>query len=312
MPGPDVGALLAAYDAQLRVARDDRLPAGAIRSSGTARCARSASASGGFVDYRDLGGLEGDELDALIARQVEVFARARRAVRVEAARRTTGPPTSRERLRAAGFVPEDQETVLIAPVDASPTSRALPDGVILREVTRAGRLRPDRGDGGGGLGRRPALARRQPRGGARGRSGRTHDRRRRGRRRRSSAPAGCASPPGTEFATLWGGGTLPAWRGRGIYRALVAYRANLAAERGFRYLQVDASDDSRPILERLGFVAVTTTTPFIWSPPAYGKRGAQSAESTPAASSRPMPPARNAYVISLLPGVRPSVEPSFE
>ena len=72
---------------------------------------------------------------------------------------------------------------------------------------------------------------------------------------------------GTDFATLWGGGTLPAWRGRGIYRAIVAYRANLAAERGFRYLQVDASDDSRPILERLGFVPVTTTTPYIWSPP---------------------------------------------
>jgi GNAT superfamily N-acetyltransferase len=71
---------------------------------------------------------------------------------------------------------------------------------------------------------------------------------------------------GTEFATLWGGGTLPAWRGRGIYRAVVAYRANLAAQRGLLYLQVDASDDSRPILERLGFVAVTTTTPFIWSP----------------------------------------------
>ena len=72
---------------------------------------------------------------------------------------------------------------------------------------------------------------------------------------------------GTEFATLWGGGTLPEWRGRGIYGAVVAYRASLAAQRGFRYLQVDASDDSRPILERLGFVAVTTTTPFVWSPP---------------------------------------------
>ena len=41
---------------------------------------------------------------------------------------------------------------------------------------------------------------------------------------------------GTDFATLWGGGTLPAWRGRGIYRAVVAHRANLAAARGFRYL----------------------------------------------------------------------------
>jgi GNAT superfamily N-acetyltransferase len=73
---------------------------------------------------------------------------------------------------------------------------------------------------------------------------------------------------GSGFATLWGGGTLPAWRSRGIYRAIVAYRANLAAQRGRRYLQVDASDESRPILERLGFVAVTTTTPYIWSPPA--------------------------------------------
>ena len=39
-------------------------------------------------------------------------------------------------------------------------------------------------------------------------------------------------------------------------------------QRGFRYLETDASDDSRPILERLGFVPVTTTTPYIWSPPA--------------------------------------------
>jgi GNAT superfamily N-acetyltransferase len=71
---------------------------------------------------------------------------------------------------------------------------------------------------------------------------------------------------GTEFATLWGGATLPEWRRRGIYRATVAHRANVAAERGFRYLEVDASDDSRPILERLGFRAVTTTTPYVWSP----------------------------------------------
>ena len=74
-------------------------------------------------------------------------------------------------------------------------------------------------------------------------------------------------PSGTEFVTLWGEATLPDWRGRGIYRALVAHRAKLAAERGPAYIEVDASDDSRPILERLGFVAVTTTTPYVWSPP---------------------------------------------
>jgi GNAT superfamily N-acetyltransferase len=72
--------------------------------------------------------------------------------------------------------------------------------------------------------------------------------------------------PGTEFAGLWGGGTLPQWRRRGIYRALVRYRAELAARRGYTYLTVDASDQSRPILERIGFECLAITTPFIWSP----------------------------------------------
>ncbi|MEU6987262.1 GNAT family N-acetyltransferase [Streptomyces sp. NPDC046324] len=70
--------------------------------------------------------------------------------------------------------------------------------------------------------------------------------------------------PGTEFASLWGGGTVPAWRGRGIYRALVAHRAKMAAAHGYRYLQVDASDQSRPILQRLGFVSLSTTTPYVY------------------------------------------------
>ncbi len=71
----------------------------------------------------------------------------------------------------------------------------------------------------------------------------------------------------TGFASLWGGSTLPAWRGRGIYRALVTARAKLAVARGVRLLHVDASDDSAPILRRLGLHAVTTTTPYVWSPP---------------------------------------------
>lgn len=69
--------------------------------------------------------------------------------------------------------------------------------------------------------------------------------------------------PGTDFASIWGGGTLPEWRGRGVFRSVVAYRAALASARGFRYLQVDASPDSRPILRRLGFVELATTTPFV-------------------------------------------------
>lgn len=71
--------------------------------------------------------------------------------------------------------------------------------------------------------------------------------------------------PGARFAGLWGGGTVEAWRGRGIYRALIAHRARIAAERGYRYLQVDASDQSRPILERLGFAPLSTTTPYVYT-----------------------------------------------
>ena len=71
---------------------------------------------------------------------------------------------------------------------------------------------------------------------------------------------------GTDFAGLWGGGTVPAWRGKGIFRALVAYRAGLAAARGYRYLQVDALPTSRPILQRLGFEPVASTTPYVFTP----------------------------------------------
>lgn len=69
---------------------------------------------------------------------------------------------------------------------------------------------------------------------------------------------------GVEFAGLWGGGTLPQWRGKGLYRAQVARRAELAAARGYRYLQVDALPASQPILARLGFTALARTTPYIW------------------------------------------------
>jgi len=69
-------------------------------------------------------------------------------------------------------------------------------------------------------------------------------------------------PAGGDFASIWGGGTLPAWRGRGIFRSLVAYRAALAHDRGYRYLHVDASPDSRPILRRLGFAELAETTPY--------------------------------------------------
>lgn len=55
---------------------------------------------------------------------------------------------------------------------------------------------------------------------------------------------------------LFGGATLEEARGRGAYRALVAARAAEALERGTPTVVVHAGRMSRPILERLGFVAV--------------------------------------------------------
>ena len=65
-------------------------------------------------------------------------------------------------------------------------------------------------------------------------------------------------PNARSFASIWSGGTDPAFRRRGLYRALVLLRARVARERGYRYLTVDARETSRPILERLGFRALTT------------------------------------------------------
>ncbi len=72
---------------------------------------------------------------------------------------------------------------------------------------------------------------------------------------------------GTDFCTLWAGSTAPGWRHRGLYRALVAARAELGLRRGRHLLEVEALPTSRPILERLGFLAVTASTPFSWEPP---------------------------------------------
>jgi len=259
--------LLEAYDAQLRGVVRDPLPAGVGAERDGPLLRLTGLGRGGFVGYRDLGGIEGPALDALIARQVEIF-RARGESFEWKLHGHDLPADLAARLLAAGFVPEETETVVIAPAAAIATTPVLPPGVVLRESTEQRDLQRIAGRSSALWGdeRDAWLA--------------------------DSLAADLAADPGaltimlaeagttlvsaawirfapaTEFATLWGGATIPAWRGRGVYRALVAHRANLAAARGYRYLQVDASDASRPILERLGFVPVTTTTPFIWTPPA--------------------------------------------
>jgi GNAT superfamily N-acetyltransferase len=71
-------------------------------------------------------------------------------------------------------------------------------------------------------------------------------------------PAGSGSlglfPPAG--AKMNGGAVRPKFRGRGIYRALVAARVEIARHAGVAGLAVWGGDMSRPILERLGFEVV--------------------------------------------------------
>ena len=84
-----------------------------------------------------------------------------------------------------------------------------------------------------------------------------------GRRRRAAA----ASPRSRAPSSPASGAArrCPTYRGRGIYRALVSARAASALERGIRFIHSDCTDMSRPILERSGLRAVTTTTPYVWT-----------------------------------------------
>jgi GNAT superfamily N-acetyltransferase len=166
-----------------------------------------------------------------------------------------------DRLLAAGFESEDTETLLIGEIVGLPHESPLPDGVELREVTNQagidamGRVNLE------GFGEQAEEAF----------GNRVLKEIGEGRTRMVIAFAGdrpismgrVEFYQGTEFGGLYGGATVPDWRGKGIFRAIVAQRTAWAAAAGHRYLQTDASDDSRPILERLGFIPVGTTTPYI-------------------------------------------------
>lgn len=267
---PRAMAYRAAYDSQLRA----RVVPGAAGYRAVEQVGpivrRTRVAGPGFIGYRDLGGLEGPALDDFIAAQRDHFAALGHAVEWKHHGHDR-PADLPRRLAAAGFVPDERETVLVGPVEALRASTpALPEGVRLREITSredlARMAAMEEAVWGSDHGWLPdALAREIAGPGdpcvvvvA----------------ETDAADGGemlCAAwvrfHDGTDFASLWGGSTLPAWRGRGIYRATVAHRARLPAARGHRYIQVDATDDSRPILTRLGLVAVATTTSYVWQPP---------------------------------------------
>lgn len=259
--------LLSAYDTQLRLRVPTGLPPG-VHYDLQGSVLRVSGRHQGFVETARDVGVTGAELDALIREHRDVFAARGEAVEWKT-RSHDLPADLPDRLLAAGFVPDEPETVVVAETARLGAEPVLPAGVTMRQAhsrsdfERIAALQTQVWDSDHSwlAGQLETSVRAAP-----------HDVLVFVAEAGGEVVSSCRLEftSGTDFAGLWGGSTLAAWRGRGLYRALVAHRARLAQERGVRYLQVDASADSAPILFRLGFQALTMTTPYIWTPPAAG------------------------------------------
>lgn len=137
----DDAELLAAYDAQMRGVPPVR-PVGTTYEQDGPLVRIVGQFRGLVTAPRDVG-LRGAALDALIARQREYFAARGEAVEWKV-RGHDAPGDLRQRLLAAGFAPEDQETVLVRDAEglaAAPAGPPLPADVTLRQTTEAADLR---------------------------------------------------------------------------------------------------------------------------------------------------------------------------
>ena len=251
----DLPAVRAAFDDQMR----RRMPPGPdSRVEEDSRVTRVVALDGTWVAvvWSDLSDADAD---AVIAAET-----ARDVGYLEWKHYTGDRPVDLpERLTAAGLTAEGPETVLVADLHELPLADPAPDGIRVATVDDEGDLDAlvaVHGEVFGGdvhPGTRSAvltslLLDPRPVEAAVAWAG-----------ERPVAAGRIEFSAGREFAGLFGGGTAEDWRGRGVFRALVAHRAARARERGVRYLYVDAVPMSRPIFERLGFVPLTETTPFV-------------------------------------------------
>lgn len=258
----DTANLLAAYDAQMR------MPKGTVPTGMVYECdgpiLRIVGGPVGRVRSPSDLDLYGDELHHLICRQRDFFAARGQSVEWKL-RAHDLPRELPDQLIAAGFKSEKSSSVLLGLAERMATDPITPDGVALRWVTepedmyRIADYQTDvwqtdhswvAPDLIAQLSANPETT------------------------RILVAEAGtqivCAAwatfYPNANFVNLLGGTTRAEWRGLGLYRAMVAARANEADSRGYRLLHVDASRDSAPILIRCGFKAITTSRHFRFVP----------------------------------------------
>ena len=219
----------------------------------------------GFVTYQNLYGAGEDAIRRLAPEVLTYYRADPEITRVEW--KTRGHDTApglHEALLENGFIPDEPESIMIGEATALSVDVPLPDGVTLRRVTAESYVRamsamqnevfgdPVSDDMANALLRRLATGDGMELWVAEA-EGRI-------------VTAGRLEPvPGTEFAGTWAGATSEEWRGRGIYRALTAALAGLALRMGKKLIHSDSTEYSRPILERSGFVKVSTTTPYRWT-----------------------------------------------
>jgi hypothetical protein len=254
---------LDAYDEQLRT--DAETPSAvAVTLLGPLRLVTFPGGRG-FVTYRDLGGADSAAIAGLVEGALAHYHGDPEITRVEwKARAHDRAPGLHEALVRNGFVPGEPESIMIGEAALLAVDAPLPEGVQLRRVTderdvRALSVMQEEVFGGSfademadallrrlGFGDGMELWVAEAAGGEIVSSGRLEPVR------------------DSEFAGIWGGATRPAWRGRGIYRALTAARARSALALGKRLIHSDSTEDSRPILERAGLVKVSATTAYLW------------------------------------------------
>ena len=260
----DRSRLLASYDDQLRT--DAETP-GAVRVTvlGPLRLVTFAGGRG-FVTYQDLGGADADAIARLVGAALEHYQADPEITRVEWKTRAHDyAPGLHQSLLRHGFVAEEPESIMVGAAQRLAVDVPLPDGVSLRQVTEESDVRAMSAMSAQAFGESVA-------------EGEVMANALLGRLSRDDGmelwvaeadghvvSAGRLEPvPGTDFAGIWGGSTLKEWRGRGIYRALTAARARSALRMGKTLINSDSTEYSRPILERYGFLKVSTTTPYLW------------------------------------------------
>ena len=226
----DAAGLLAAYDADVRSTFARRLPSGWAPSQ-DGPLTRCLTAQGGFaMAATSLSELTDDELAGLADRTVAFYAERNRQFEwktYDHDRSDLGAV-----LRERGLVPDEHEALVIGTARDLATDAPVPDGLSLRTVSSRADL--DRvaamesevwGEDWSWLADDLVERIADPHAPATVYVVEDGD--------RVVSAAWLAPTVGTRFAGLWGGSTLADYRGRGIYRALVARRAGDAVAAGY-------------------------------------------------------------------------------